>query len=341
MFDKLIYNNWELHKDATQLEISYRFFVQLIEVLDVKLLLQYDNVGNEIKIDDKNLIHKWQEKRINKLFSDFNTISSISFIEDKWHNNDDIFISTFFRLSQILRSFKKINYKAQQLDTYYEPLLFKLATKFLSVENFEYWMINMTSGILNHKKQANTHIPFNVNWKIVLNDKAKNTVWFLENLTLAFNDITSWHNQTSANSDILNNILNHWIIYVLTDFYLKYIYDQNDKNKIAFQELYDVVLSLINKMVQDHTFAVIGFKSIAFFINQLLRFNIINKDDQIIKNFSGILEITTSNKNKMYLEEIMFEGKEAKEFKKLIKPTNPEQTKPLINELDNKDNKRF
>ncbi len=341
MFDKLIYNNWELHKDATQLEISYRFFIQLIEVLDVKLLLQYDDAGNENKIDDEDLIHKWQEKRINELFNDFKKISSISFSNNKWYNNDNIFIRTLFWLSQILRSFKRINYKAQQLDTYYEPLLFKLAIKFLSIENFEHWMIDMTSGILNSKKISDSDISFNINWKIVLNDNVKNTVWFLENLSLAFNDISSWYKQVNTNNDIVNNILNHWIIYVLTDFYLKYIYDQNDKKQIAFQNLYDVVLFLISKMVKEQTFAVVGFKSIAFFINQLLRFNLIDNNDRIIQNFSNILEIAASSKNKMFLEQIMFEGKEANEFKQLIKKPKQERTQTLISELENDKNRNY
>ncbi len=317
MYNKQIYDLWELHQDATQLEINYKYFVKIIEILNVKSLLQCSSNGDEIEINDKNIIHQWQEKKLLESSEQFSKLSELDFPNNVWFSNSkDIFISSLFKAGFILNMLKVTNYKAQQSEAYYEPTLFKIASEILSIEHFEEWITSLTNTILYAEEIIDKKIISK--WDICLNKRGNNTFWYLENLFLSFNDIYTWYQKNMSvlednpniefKKDIIVNSINHWIIYSLVDFYVKYIFDQNfyEDKKISFQKVHDVVLGQINKMIKDKTFAMISFKSIAKFLNVLLTGSKIKSDDRTIDSFIKIISITSSEKNKQNLLSILF-----------------------------------
>ena len=348
MYNKQIYDSWELHQDATQLEVNYKYFVKIIETLNVSSLLQYTSSGQEIKINDEIIIRQWQEKKLTELEKEFSEISQLDFPNNVWYNNRDIFMSSFFRAGFILNMIKVTNYKAQQSEVYYEPYLFRIASKNLSILNFEEWITSLTNTILIAEEVNNENVE--INWEINTDNKVKNSFWFLENLCLSFDDIYKWYKEQEQKieedesityqKDSLQNSLNHWIIFCLVDFYLKYVYDQNQQNKVSFQKVYDVVLGEINRMIKEMTFAITAFKSIAIFLNKLLKSYAIRENDKTIESFLHMVEITCSKKNQEKINELIFDNNSNMLLKEKTKNLLEENSELYLYKKIDKENRR-
>lgn len=310
MYIKNIYDEWKLHHDATQLEINYNFLVKFIDILDVDVLLK---TANElvINVQDKDVIREWKIFQINKLLEQFKEISNYDFKDIKWLNHSKIFIKSIFIAGYILNSLKNTNYKASELNSLYEPKLFTYAEKYLDLEILEEW-ISMLSKRIFEQNNANFNSIRTFDWSLSTDSKSlRNVTWYIENLLINFNDIAKWFKKVNADGKVLKNqksclinIMNHMIVYCLTDFYAKYYTEiTNDK----YLKIYQDILNEIAIDVNNHTFAIISFKQISSFLNFLLNKKSIENNDVMIVHYLDFISICCSEKNISILKEILFQ----------------------------------
>lgn len=313
MYIENIYEEWKLHHDATQLEINYNFLVKFIDILDVDVLLKRaDEIV--VKVQDKEVIREWKIFQINKLLEQYKEISNYDFNGIKSLNHSKIFIKSIFIAGYILNTLKNTNYKASELNSLYEPKLFTYAEKYLNFEILEEWISMLSKRIfeqnINNLNNTNLSNLRAFNWSISTASKSlKNVTWYIENLLINFNDITIWINKVKIDDKVFKaqksriiNIMNHMIVYCLTDFYAKYYTEiTNDK----YLKVYQDTLNKIAIDVHNHTFAIISFKQISSFLNFLLNKKIINTDDVMVTNFLNFINICCSENNIRLLKTIL------------------------------------
>ncbi len=319
MFHKDIYQEWELHQDATQLEIKYKFFVKFVDILNVKSLIKNESNNFQQQITDSSVIKNWQTYQLEKVADEFIKISSYKFPETKWFGDTDIFVRSIFMLSDILLTLKTTNYKANELEIYYEPVMFKLAQKILKPEILNEWVSILSERVFN----AKTAIAEPINFEITINEKnINNIMWIVENLCLSFKDITNWYTRLFTVKDVQQaekaiyvNIMNHMIVYSLSDFYIKL--NSFGDSKKTFSDLYEWVLANIADMIKSGKFAIQSFKTIAIFLSKVLLDGYISKNDDIILNFLSIVKISSSKSNYDKISEIVLGPINAKEAEAL------------------------
>ncbi len=315
MFNKGIYQEWELHQDATQLEIKYKFFVKFVDILNVRSLIKNESNNFQQQITDSSVIKNWQTYQLEKVANEFITISSYKFPETKWFTHNDIFVRSIFMLSDILLTLKTTNYKANELEIYYEPVMFKLAQKILKPEILNEWVSILSERVFS----AKTTITEPMNFEITLNEKnINNIMWIVENLCLSFKDITNWYTRLFTVKDVPQgekaiyvNIMNHMIVYSLSDFYIKL--NSFGDNKKTFSDLYEWVLANIAELIKSGKFAIKSFKSIAIFLSKVLLDEYISKNDDIILNFLSIVKVSSSKPNYDKISEMVLGPINAKE----------------------------
>lgn len=308
MYIKNIYDEWKLHNDATQLEINYNFLVKFIDILDVEVLCTTKNEEN-IYVDSKETVRKWKMFQMTKLLSQFTEISNCVFDEVKWFNDSRIFVKSIFIVGFILNSLKNTNYKASELNSLYEPKLFLYAEEYLDLEVLEEWISMLSKRIFSHTKIDATNVRV-FDWTLTTDRKYFiNTTWYLENLLMNFNDITTWFNKLNENKKLfankkpcIINIVNHMIVYSLTDFYAKY-YTEVTGDK--YLKIYQQILNQIAIDINNYTFAINSFKQISSFLNLLLNKKIIMSNDVMIRYFTNFIGICCSEKNVVILKEIL------------------------------------
>ncbi len=316
MFHKDIYQEWELHQDATQLEIKYKFFVKFADILNVKSLIKNESSNFQQQITDSSVIRNWQTYQLEKVAKEFVTISSYKFPDTKWFNDSDIFVKSIFMLSNILLTLKTTNYKANELEIYYEPVMFKLAQKNLKPDILNEWVSILSERVFN----AKTNIEEPISLDITINEKnINNVMWILENLCLSFKDIVTWYKRLFTVKDVPQdekaiyvNIMNHMIVYSLSDFYVK-LNSFSDNNKKTFSDLYEWVLASIADMIRSGKFAIQSFKSIAIFLSKVLLDGYIQKNDDIVVNFLSMVKISSSKANYDKISEMVLGPINAKE----------------------------
>lgn len=309
MFDREIYQEWELHQDATQLEIKYKFFVRTVDIISIKALIKNVN-GVQEQITIPQLIKEWQNKQLTKIVQQFfKILPQYDFEKIEGFQSLSIFPKALFILGDILNQLKQTNYKANELEVYYEPRMFQVVQSKLPLKLLEQWIEQMSNRISAIVIQE----PFKkLSFEIKVNqENIDNVVWILENLCLSFKDITNWYNKQFAIRDlppqeknIIINIMNHLIVYVLTDFYVKlyFIYARN-KN---FNEVYNLVLTNIKSLLSQGKFAICALREISKFLNHLVSNELIKQNDSIVQNFLDILKIACSKTNAIYFQEIIF-----------------------------------
>ncbi len=319
MFNKEIYQEWELHQDATQLEIKYKFFVKFVDILNVKSLIKNESANFQQQITDSSVIRNWQSYQLEKVANEFIAISSYKFPNSKWFNEADIFTRSIFMLADILLTLKTTNYKANELEIYYEPVMFKLAQKILKPDTLNEWVSLLSERVFN----AKTSIEEPISLDIIINEKnINNVMWFLDNLCLSFKDISNWYKRLFTIKDVQQeekaiyiNIMNHMIVYSLCDFYVKL--NSFGEVKRTFSDLYEWVLSNVANMIKSGKFAIQSFKTIAIFLSKVILDGYIAKNDETVLNFLSIVQISSSKSNYDKISEIIFGPINAKEAEEL------------------------
>lgn len=315
MYINNIYENWDLHQHATQSEKNYKYFLKVVDIMDVKCLIQYDENSNVISENtNSKIIEKWQINELKKVLLEYDNISNISFPELELFDSEDIYIKSLFRLAFLLNLLKKTNYKASQLETYYEPRIFELSINYLDLSQLQLFMVVLCDRITGVNYEVGG-VDIEITWEIVEDGNIKNHIWMLDNLSLSFKEISGWYNeiilqvQEEDNSiekvDIITSILNHKIIYALSDFYIKYLYEIN--SEVSYVDFYNCVLFAINNDLENKRFALLSFKYISIYFNFLINNDYIEKNDDTIKNFISILKISCSESNKNKLIKIINE----------------------------------
>lgn len=309
MLKENIYKEWELHPDATQLEIKYKFFIKFIDILSIKSLVKNDyNHGYSGQINNPTIIRKWQEKELKRISDQFDFISNYSFPDNPWFSHSSIFYSSLFKIGDILNTLKVTNYKSNQLEIYYEPRMFQIAQKLLPINVLEEWVSMLTDRLFTVKNVK--EIDKKLSLKIKIDEfSINNVVWFLENLCLTLKEIYTWYINQFVIKDVppeekqvIVNIMNHMIVYALTDFYVKL---QCLYFKTSFHEIYEWVLSEISKSLEEGKFALEAYKNITLFISRLITDGYIDHNDTIVKNFLSIIKISCSPKNQdMFIQAI-------------------------------------
>lgn len=311
MYIKQIYDEWDLHPDATQLEIKYRFITSFIDILDTKTLTKTDISRQTIKVNDQTVIEKWKSYKVQKILKQFKDISSLNDNQHQVLPKNESRLEAFFYAGQILNELKVTNYKASSLEVYYEPRLLMLAKIYLQIEDYEKWVCSLSDRIFSINEEAlKSYIGRKFNWVIETDlNHLRNNFWFLENCALFFKDITSWFyaliqtNQLTKDRAI--NIVNHLLIYGLTDFYAKYY---TEVNQDSFQHVYRNLLIEIALDVNAQSFALTVFTEIAMFLHALIRARRILGTDPVIKNYLGIIKICCSQKNYDKFNNLIFDN---------------------------------
>lgn len=313
MYIKIIYDNWQLHPDATQLEINYRFLTLFVDIADTKRLTT-TSASTEV-LQDAQLINDWKQWKFEQVYKDFRQISTTEWPDSTLFNHENYLIRCLFILAFILNALKTTNYKASELEVYYEPRLFAVACEHLSLEILEEW-VSVLYLRLSNLNDSQPAVPFNCvcDWKINYVPKHfKNTVWFLDNLGLTFKTIFTWfetqipHLKNDQTKTGVINIMNHFIVYALTDFYLKYYIEMNNA---SFQKnYYNHILLKIRDAINDHSFAFLSYQAIASFLGLLLSNELLTEHDDLIANFIKLSNISSSLKNREKFHELMFDTK--------------------------------
>lgn len=300
MYIKAIYDEWDLHPDATQLEIKYRFITNFIDILDTKTLGKIDYNQQPILITELAMVEKWKSYKVQKILKQFKDISCNNDIHHGILSLIQSCHEAFFLAGQILNELKVTNYKASSLEVYYEPKLLLLAKKYLEIENYEKWVCSLSDRIFTIDETIlKSYIGRRFDWIIETDhNHLKNTFWFLENCMLFFRDITSWYYELMQTSQLSReraiNIVNHLLIYGLTDFYAKYY---TEVKQDSFQHVYRNLLIEIAVDVNAQVFALTVFTEIAMFLHTLIKERKILATDAIINNYLGMIKICCSQRN--------------------------------------------
>lgn len=302
MYNKEIYDEWKLHSDATQNEISFKFISKTINFLTIKKLI------NEEKehIIDPILLSRWKKAKIFSIIEQYNIISKdqVVIIDELEFLREIIFI-----IGKIILIFRRNNYKINDLEQKIEPKIFNLISKNLTLDEMIQYYTIICEDILKTNNPELLDDKIQLSFKIEDSINIRNTVWNLENLCLTFFDIVKWYSEQQINPDNVakyKTSLNMVLIYHLTNFYIKYINDLN-QNIISYTRLYQSILSFINKWILDKKFVLVSFKSIALFLNLLIEKYSFEKSDKIISNFLDVLKIYCSEDNYTKLKAIILE----------------------------------
>lgn len=302
MYNKEIYDEWKLHSDATQNEISFKFISKTINFLTIKKLI------NEEKehIIDPILLSRWKKAKIFSIIEQYNIISKdqVVIIDELEFLREIIFI-----IGKIILIFRRNNYKINDLEQKIEPKIFNLISKNLTLDEMIQYYTIICEDILKTNNPELLDDKIQLSFKIEDSINIRNTVWNLENLCLTFFDIVKWYSEQQINPDNVakyKTSLNMVLIYHLTNFYIKYINDLN-QNIISYTRLYQSILSFINKWILDKKFVLVSFKSIALFLNLLIEKYSFEKSDKIISNFLDVLKIYCSEDNYIKLKAIILE----------------------------------
>lgn len=302
MYNKEIYDEWKLHSDATQNEISFKFISKTINFLTIKKLI------NEEKehIIDPILLSRWKKAKIFSIIEQYNIISKdqVVIIDELEFLREIIFI-----IGKIILIFRRNNYKINDLEQKIEPKIFNLISKNLTLDEMIQYYTIICEDILKTNNPELLDDKIQLSFKIEDSINIRNTVWNLENLCLTFFDIVKWYSEQQINPDNVakyKTSLNMVLIYHLTNFYIKYINDLN-QNIISYTRLYQSILSFIKKWILDKKFVLVSFKSIALFLNLLIEKYSFEKSDKIISNFLDVLKIYCSEDNYIKLKAIILE----------------------------------
>ncbi|MGL4951046.1 MAG: hypothetical protein ACRC4M_04425 [Mycoplasma sp.] len=310
MYIKEIYDNWDLHIDATELEIKFRFFKKLVDILNTRSLLLDINNPNK-KIEDIKVISNWQSLNIQKAIEQFFLISDYRFPNTNRCHDKDLIVRSLFICQDLFIHLKVINYKASDIDAIYEPLLFYLAQEKLSIAILEEWASILSKRIKTAENFITIPYSFETDWVITFEDQyqLRNVMWLCENMLISLRETADWFNQMAKKPGSTNNmhtcinIMNHLIVFVLSEFYIKYYYELH---KINQKENYYFVLSRINEAIQQKTFASSCYNSIAVLLNALILTKKITENDSMVQNFMSIIETSCSAENKVHFKKTLF-----------------------------------
>lgn len=299
MYNREVYDEWKLHVDATQYEISYKFIDKSIKILSTKKLLNDDK--NEIK--DNDTLNRWKKVNLINLVDQYNIIANRQFI---LKNKDDFINELVLFIADLILLLRKNNIKINDIENVLEPKLFK--NVLLEIEND---VLNNFYNILLHDifMENELNIDSSVKLSLKIDDaiNVRNTVWNLENLCITFRDLVRWFNtQEKLSIDQKKYSLNIMLIYYMSNFYIKYVNDLNG-GIVNYNRIYSTTISYINNSIKDgKPFVLVCFKSIAIFLNLLLKKYNFNKNDSIIENYLSIINIYCNDTNVEKLKNIIF-----------------------------------
>ncbi|MGL4948188.1 MAG: hypothetical protein ACRC42_02260 [Mycoplasma sp.] len=316
MYIKEIYDNWKLHKDATNLEIRFKFFISLIKILNVKELL-YNELENENIISDLSIVTKWKTLNIEKLINEFKMINEFDFVEDVENESSNIQIKTMYIIKQLFFELKKANYKSSEVDVKYEPIIFKLAKEIFNSKQLERWCSTFFTKNSNGNYNNLSKSLIEYDWRIYFrnNYELRTMVWYFENMLLNLKETSDWFTNLSKSNQIdrlINiNIMNHLIVYALTDFYIKYY---REYYKASKDDIYEIILYSIDKSIEERTFASSCYQAISELLNYLILSKRITENDSMIQNFIRVIESSCSQNNQNKFKNIIFDLKNSKSF---------------------------
>ncbi len=297
MYDKKIYDEWKIHADATQHEIIFKYLEKTIKVLDTKKLV--DNEG--MIVTDDNDLKRWKIMTAKEILDQFNIIASNPF---ELSHEESPFMQILSCVAQALVILRKNNIKVNDLEQVYEPKIFRITTAYLSIKELKVFYTILLQDIFSNVAEVDENIKFTL--KIEASSSIRNTVWNLENMCLGFTEIVKWYKDSEGNIEDKKYLLNLMLIFNLTNFYLRYIYDLNG-GIIKFNRIYSTTTSFIAKTIQEgRPFVLITFKSIAIFLNELVKKYNFEKNDSIISNYLSIINIYCNENNIEKLKHIIF-----------------------------------
>ncbi len=297
MYDKKIYDEWKIHADATQHEIIFKYLEKTIKVLDTKKLT--DAEGN--LITDTNDLKRWKVMTANEILDQYNLIATHPF--EVAHDENPL-MDILSCVAQAIVILRKNNIKVNDLEQVYEPKIFRITTSLLSIRELKVFYTILLQDIFSNISEIDENIKFTL--KVEETTNIRNTVWNLENMCLAFTEVVKWFNTTDCNLDEKKYLLNLMLIFNITNFYLRYIYDLNG-GIIKYNRIYDTTTSYIAKTIDEgRPFVLIVFKSIAIFLNELVKKYNFEKNDTIITNYLSIINIYCNESNIEKLKNIIF-----------------------------------
>ncbi len=297
MYDKKIYDEWKIHADATQHEIIFKYLEKTIKVLDTKKLT--DAEGN--LITDANDLKRWKVMTANEILDQYNLIAAHPFEVD---HDENPLMDILSCVAQAIVILRKNNIKVNDLEQVYEPKIFRITTSLLSIRELKVFYTILLQDIFSNVAEWDNNIKITYDLRETTN--IRNTVWNLENMCLAFSEIVKWFNATNCNPDEKKYLLDLMLKFNLTNFYLRYTYDLNG-GIIKYNRIYDTTTSYIAKtMDEGRPFVSIAFKSIAIFLNELVKKYNFEKNDTIITNYLSIINIYCNESNSEKLKNIIF-----------------------------------
>ncbi len=296
MYNKQIYDEWNIHIDATFHEIVYKFIEKTIKVLNTNKLRD----EKSHLIDDEVTLDRWKKVQINELVLQFTTISETKLVL----NQDHVLVEIFYVLADYIVLLRKNNIKINDLEQVHEPSFFKQSIHYLNLEELNQLFNILLQDISNNDFAIDNDIKFS--WKIDDSVNVRNTVWNLENLCLAFNDLHKWFVSEPQTMQAKKPVLNLMLIYYMSNFYLRYINELNG-GIIKYKRIYETTIASINESLNTgRPFVLITFKAIAIFLNELVKKYNFEKDDTIIKNYLLIIHTYCSEENANKLKAIIF-----------------------------------
>lgn len=299
MYDKEIYDQWKLHEDATQHEISFKFIEKVVKILSTTKLMNTDNK----EVDDIKTLQRWKKISLTEVIFHFNKISNqpLQIIDDS------LFIEeTCIFIAKLINSLRRSNIKLNDIEYTLEPKLFKSTIIHLENKYFNQYFNILLSDILEDDE---INIDQNVKLSLKIEDtiNIRNTVWNLENLCITFKEISKWFkDDKKLNSNEKKYSLNLLLLYSMRNFYLRYINDLNG-GIVNYNRIYITTTSFIKSTIREaKPFILICFKSIAIFLNLLIKKYNFNKNDSIIENYLSIINIYCNETNVEKLKNIIF-----------------------------------
>ncbi len=298
MYNKEIYDNWKLHVDATQYEIVYKFIDKTVKILSTSKLLD----ENQKQITDNDVINRWKKVSIINLIDELNIISNYQLSRE----TDDVFYDVLMYIAKSILMLRKNNIKVNDLENVLEPKIFKYMNSNVSNDHINDFFKILLTDILNND---NIIIDENVKLSLKIEDtmNIRSTLWNLENLCITFKDVVKWF-KTNNQLDLEQKkySLNLMLIYYMSNFYIRYINDLNG-NIINYNRIYVTTTSFINNSIKEkNPFVLICFKSIAIFLNLLIKKYNFDKNDSIIENYLSIINIYCNDSNVEKLKNIIF-----------------------------------
>ena len=298
MYNKEIYDDWKLHIDATQYEIIYKFIDKTVKILSTSKLLD----ENQKQITDVDVLTRWKKVSLINLIDQLNKISNYPLTREK----EDVFYDVLIYMAKSILLLRKNNIKINDLENVLEPKIFKYITSNASIDYInDFFKILLTDILSNEEIVIDENVKLSLKIEDTIN--IRSTLWNLENLCITFKDIVKWF-KTNNDLDIEQKkyALNLMLIYYMSNFYIRYINDLNG-NIINYNRIYISTTSFINNSIKGNSpFILICLKSIAIFLNLLIKKYNFGKNDSLIENYLSIINIYCSDSNIEKLKNIIF-----------------------------------